>query len=198
MKLRFCIPTLLIASLASCGTDSTKDSGGAPGGGGPLPGPPSSSPLELEAQLNGRYVQSLRIEEGEFAATGPGEEIALTFVANGMANVKQFEIRLEIDPIDALAFEGSSFSPNQPFIAPPGFSIERMDSGQWRTGGASIGQAKDGDDTLGTLTLLTGDRFATVTQVEIRVAFFSMGPSFTDRDDYTAADLNMGVFVNKR
>jgi len=28
------------------------------------------------------------------------------------------------------------------------------------------------------------------------VAFFSLGPSFSDRDDYTAADLNMGVVIN--
>ena len=49
---------------------------------------------------------------------------------------------------------------------------------------------------LGTLTLITGERFTVSTQVEIRIAFFSMGPSFSDRDDYTAADLNMGVVIN--
>ena len=113
-----------------------------------------------------------------------------------MSNVKQFEFRLEIDPVDALSFQGSSFEPIQPFIAPPGFSIEVMEAGQWRTGGASVSQAKEGDDTLGTLKLVTGDQFSAGDRVQIRVAFFSMGPSFSDRDDYSAEDLYMGVVVN--
>jgi len=196
MPSRLCT-LLLLAAFTACGTDSPKDAD-SPGGGGlpTLPGPPSSGSLGLEAQLDGRYVQSIRIEEGEFVATGAGQEIALTFAAQGMTNVKQFEFRLEIEPSDALAFEGSSFAPIQPFIAPPGFSIEQMEGGLWRTGGASISQAKEGDDTLGTLTLITGKRFTAGTKVQIRIAFFSMGPSFSDRDDYTAADLNMGVVIN--
>ena len=54
----------------------------------------------------------------------------------------------------------------------------------------------EGDDALGTLKLVTGDRFSAGDRVQIRVAFFSMGPSFSNRDDYTAEDLNMGVVVN--
>ena len=30
----------------------------------------------------------------------------------------------------------------------------------------------------------------------MRVAFFSLGPSSSDRDNYAAADLNMGVVIN--
>ena len=33
-------------------------------------------------------------------------------------------------------------------------------------------------------------------QVQVRVAFFSLGSSFSDRDDSAAADLNMGVVIN--
>ena len=55
-------------------------------------------------------------------------------------------------------------------------------------------KSKEGDDILGTLTLRTSDDFDAGMQVQ--VAFFSLGPSFSDRDDYTVADLNMGVVIN--
>ena len=169
MKIRHCALLLLAALFASCGTDSTQS--------------PSADPPVLSAQLDGRYAQSIRIEDGPFAATGPGQEIVLTFAAQGMANVKQFELRLEIEPANALAFEGSSFAATEPFLTPP-LSIELTEEGLWRTGGASITQIKEGDD------------FDAGMQVQVQVAFFSLGPSFSDRDDYTVADLNMGVVIN--
>ena len=183
MKIRHCTLLLLAALFASCGTDSTKS---------PSASPPSPA---LSAQLNGRYAQSIRIEEGQFTATGPGQEIILTFAAQGMVNVKQFELRLEIEPANALAFEGSSFTATDPFLTPP-FSIELTEEGLWRTGGASITETKKGDDILGTLALRTGDGFTAGMQIQVRVAFFSLGPSFSDRDSYTATDLNMGVVIN--
>lgn len=181
MKIRHCTLPLLAALLASCGTDSTQN--------------PSADPPARSAQLDGRYAQSIRIEESQFTATGPGQEVVLTFAAQGMVNVKQFELRLEIEPTNALVFEGSSFAATEPFLTPP-LSIELTEEGLWRTGGASITETKKGDDILGTLTLRTSDGFATGMQVQVRVAFFSLGPSFSDRDDYTAADLNMGVVIN--
>ncbi len=181
MKIRHCALLLLAALFASCGTDSTQS--------------PNADPPVLLARLDGRYAQSIRIEESQFAATGPGQEIVLTFAAQGMVNVKQFELRLEIEPANALAFEGSSFSATNPFLTPP-FSIELTEEGLWRTGGASITETKKGDDILGTLTLRTGEGFDAGMQVQVYVAFFSRGPSFSDRDSYTAADLNMGVVIN--
>ncbi|MYC69559.1 MAG: hypothetical protein F4X17_02490 [Gemmatimonadetes bacterium] len=181
MKIRHRALLFLAALLASCGTDSTQS--------------PNADPPVLSAQLDGRYAQSIRIEGDQFTATGPGQEIVLTFAAQGMVNVKQFELRLEIEPVNALAFEGSSFIATDPFLTPP-FSIELTEEGLWRTGGASITETKRGDDILGTLTLRTGDGFTAGMQVQVRVAFFSLGPSFSDRDSYTAADLNMGVVIN--
>ena len=181
MKIRYCALLLLAALLASCGTDSTQS--------------PNADPPVLLARLDGRYAQSIRIEEGQFTATGPGQEIVLTFAAQGMIDVKQFELRLEIEPANALAFEGSSFTATDPFLTPP-FSIELTEEGLWRTGGASITETKKGDDILGTFTLQTSDGFDAGMQVQVRVAFFSLGPSFSDRDSYTAADLNMGVMIN--
>ncbi len=152
-------------------------------------------PIDGEGQLYGRYVQSIRIQEEEFTATGPGERIDLTFTATGLANVKQFEIRLEVEPNGILDFESSSFAPVEPFVALPGHSIELMDGGQWRTGGASFGEAKEGDGVLGTLTVVTGDGFSASTEVGIKVVFFSLGPSFSNRDDYGGSDLNLEVLI---
>ena len=180
MKIRHCTLLLAAALLASCGTDSTKS--------------PSADPPARSAQLDGRYAQSIRIEENRFTATGPGQEIVLTFAAQGMIDVKQFELRLEIEPANALAFEGSSFAATEPFINPLGIVL--TEEGLWHTGGASITETKKGDDILGTLTLRTGDGFDADMQVQVRVAFFSLGPSSSDRDNYAAADLNMGVVIN--
>ena len=104
MKIRHCALLLLAALLASCGTDSTQS--------------PNADPPVLSAQLDGRYAQSIRIEGGQFTATDPGQEIVLTFAAQGMVNVKQFELRLEIEPANALAFEGSSFICDRPLSHP--------------------------------------------------------------------------------
>ena len=183
MKIRHCTLLLLAALFASCDTDSTK-----------IPSASSPSPA-LSAQLDGRYAQSIRIEEGQFTATGPGQEVVLSFAAQGMVNVKQFELRLQIEPANALVFAGSSFAATEPFLTPP-LSIELMEEGLWRTGGASVTETKKGDDILGALTLRTSDGFDAEMQVQVRVAFFSLGPSFSDRDSYTAADLNMGVVIN--
>ncbi len=181
MKIRHCSLFFFAALFASCGTKSTQS--------------PNADPPALSARLDGRYAQSVRIEEGQFTATGPGQEVILTFAAQGMVNVKQFELRLEIEPANALALEGSSFIATTPFLTPP-FGIERMEEGLWRIGGASITETKKGDDILGTFTLRTSDDFDAGMQVQVRVAFFSLGPSFSDRDNYTAADLNMGVVIN--
>jgi hypothetical protein len=197
MLSRLCTLLLLIAFTA-CGTDSPKDAD-SPGGGGlsNLPGPPNSGSLGLEAQLDGRYVKSIRIDGQSWSASGPDQDLSITFVATGMVDTKQFEFRLRIDPATAFVFEESSFAPVQPFIPPPPSGVELMEQDLWRIGGAILSaDAATGDATLGTLTLKTAGGFDANTQVRVQIAFFSMGPSFSDRDDYTAADLNMGVVIN--
>ena len=196
MKSRLSILMILAATLSFCGTESAKNSLEQTASGQSLPVPSNATSLGLEARLDGRYAQSIRIKESAFTATQPGDKIDLTFVASGMTNVKQFEVRVEIDPAGALTFEESSFAPTEPFVALPGHSIELMDGGQWRTGGASFGETKEGDDALGTLSLIASDQFIAGTRVEVRIAFFSLGPSFSDRDDYGATDLNMGLVIN--
>ncbi len=193
------LPLLFISALMllHCGNDSGGNGGGPSS---PLPGPDSgnaNTSLNLDAQLSGRYVRHVRIAEGNFAASGPGEDIEITFIANGLSNVKQFEFRLRLDPDAAFDITASSFAPMQPFIAPP-ISIELTDEGLWRTGGASVSQALEGEATLGTLKLKTANGFDVNTQVRLQMDFFSIGPSFSDRDDYTANDLKVGIVINER
>jgi hypothetical protein len=197
MNFRLC-SLLSLAILTACGTDASKKAE-APGGGTlPLPNTFQSGPLELAADLDGRYVQSIRIKQGEFTATGPGQEVTMTFAAKGMDNVKQFEFRLEIDPTEALDFAESAFVATQPFLQPPPSGTELTDNGQWRIAGVILGEdPAEGDNALGTLTFKTKDGFDARTQVQVRITFFSIGPSFSNRDDYTANDLNMGITINK-
>lgn len=193
-------PLLLTCALAllHCGGDSGKNGSANP----PLPGPGGGNnsggdiTLSPNADLNGRYVQTVRIDGDSFAASAPGEDIEITFIANGLSNVKQFEFRLRLEPVAAFDLAASSFVPLQPFIAPP-VSIERTEDGLWRTGGASVTKTVEGEATFGTLKLKTASGFNADTQVRIQVDFFSIGPSFSDRDDYNSDDLKMGVVVNE-
>ncbi|MGY8823859.1 MAG: hypothetical protein ACKVJG_07970 [Candidatus Latescibacterota bacterium] len=187
-----------VLSLLHCGSDSGKDGSASPS----LPGPDGgtntggNAALSPNAELNGRYVQTILIDGESFTASAPGEEVALTFAAKGLSNVKQFEFRLRLDPASAFDVSASSFVPLQPFIAPP-VSIEVTEEGLWRTGGASVTQPLEGEATFGTLKLKTANGFDANTQVRIQVDFFSVGPSFSDRDDYSSSDLKMGVVVNE-
>jgi hypothetical protein len=183
-------------ALLHCGNDSGKNGGASQ----PLPGPDSgnqNTSLSLDAQLSGRYAQNVRIAQGSFKANRPGEDIEITFIASGLSNVKQFEFRLRLDPNAAFDLKASSFAPKQPFIAPP-ISIELTEDGLWRTGGASVTQALEGEATLGTLKLKTATGFDANTQVRLQMDFFSIGPSFSDRDDYAANDLKIGIIINER
>ncbi len=192
------LPLLLtcVLALLHCGGDSGKNGSASPS----LPGPGGNSggntALSPNAELNGRYAQTVWIAGQNFTASEPGQEIEVTFMAKGLSNVKQFEFRLRLDPVSAFDFSASSFVPLQPFIAPP-VSIEITEDGLWRTGGASVTKPIEGEATFGTLKLKTGNGFNANTQVRIQVDFFSVGPNFSDRDDYNSSDLKMGVIVNE-
>jgi hypothetical protein len=190
-----------LAALLCCGKDSVNNGGRSsslPVPGQALPGGSGNAPLGLVAQLNGRYAKSVRIEEDTWKATGPQQEISLSFAAEGMEKVKQFEFVLSFDPVTALDLDASTFVPPRPFLT-FGSGIELLPEGQLRLGGAILqadayAPAAGG---LGTLTLKTGTLFQARTQVRVQVTFFSIGPSFQDRDDYRAEDLNMGLVLNE-
>ena len=153
--------------------------------------------LGLEAQLGGRYVAAILIEEGAWAATGPQQDVLLTFHVKDASEIKQFEGIAELHPAESFDQEASLFVPNSAFVTLPGNGVELLDNNQVKFGGASLASAIEGDFTLGTLTLKTAAGFSTLTQARVQIVFFSVGPSSTERDNFEADDLNMGVVINQ-
>jgi len=200
-SLRYALTLVCALALLHCGSDPVQN--GTPSQPLPFPGSTDGTSdgnaelaLNANAELNGRYVKGVRIDGDSFSASAPGQDVEITFAATGLSNVKQFEVRLRIEPEAAFDLAASSFVPLQPFISPP-TSVERTEDGLWRTGGASVTRVVEGDATFGTLKLKTASGFDGDTQVQVRVDYFSIGPSFSDRDDYNANDLQMGVVVNE-
>jgi hypothetical protein len=194
--LRVLVGISFVLGLSQCERDPSKDSDKPDL---PLPIHPRSDSqgqgLKLEARLDGRYVRGVSIDRSEWSASGPGQEIALTFRATGMKSVKQFRIKVQTDPADAFDLAASRFASVQPFFAP---GIDTPAPGQVETGAAVLSEAQvNGDSLLGTLTLKTGSAFAASTRARVRVVLFSIGPNSTTRDEYGAEQLGMGIQVNQ-
>ena len=154
--------------------------------------------LGLKAQLSGRYLAAIHIEEGDWAATGPQQDVVLTFHVKEASEVKQFEGIVELHPAASFDQNASVFVPNNAFVTLPSNGVELVDDNKVRFGGASLAKPMEGDFDLGSLTLKTASGFTTIAQASIQVVFFSVGPSSMERDNYEADDLNMGVVVNQK
>ena len=156
-----------------------------------IPGSPGAG-LQSEVQLDGRFVRGLRIEQGNRSGMGAQQEVELQFTALGMSGIGQFEIKIAPDPLAAFDLSALNFSPDMPFITvPPGVEVQE-DNQLWIIG-ANVQRNSNGDATLGTLTLRTSSTFNLAT---LRVVFFSMGPSSSERENYTDELLNMGVVLS--
>ena len=156
-----------------------------------------SKGLGLKAQLRGRYLTAIRIEESDWAGKGSHQDVILTFLVRDASEVKQFEGVVELNPATSFDREASVFVPSSPFVTLPSNGVELLDNHQVKFGGASLVKAIEGDFTLGSLTLKTASGFSTLDQASIKVVFFSVGPSSMVRDNYGAEDLNMGVMINQ-
>ena len=164
----------------------------------PNPAPGAGEPeLNLKAELYGRYIGEISIDGTRWAATGPGQDVALTFDAIGLEQVVQFELIVETEPANLFDFDASSFAPQGPFVT-FGSGVEAIGEDRLRFGGANLRSPVAGDRTLGTLSLTTAAGFSASTSVRVRLVFFSIGPSSSERDSYDADQLNMGVVVNAR
>ena len=145
-SLRYALSLVCALALLHCGSDPVQN--GTPAQPLPFPGNTGGptngdAELTLNADLNGRYVKGVRIDKDSFSASAPGQDVEITFAATGLSNVKQFEVRLRIEPEAAFDLAASSFVPLQPFISPP-TSVERTEDGLWRTGGASVTRVVEG------------------------------------------------------
>jgi hypothetical protein len=190
-----CIAAVL--AFSSCEGDPSSDHN-TPGGLVPeLPSHPGSTGgTGLEATVNGQYVRVVNIEKGTWTATGPGQEVKVTFNAQGMRNVRQVFLRFQCEPAAAFALDASRFASRDPLYC-PGVDAS-AGGGLLETGAAVLGTAPsvEGDGLLGTLTLVTGPSFTATTKATVRVLVLSIGPNRTTRDDYAADDLNLGITLN--
>ena len=163
----------------------------------PNPTPSAGELLNLKAELNGRYIGEISIDGTRWAATGPGQAVELTFDAAGLDQVVQFELIVETEPVDLFDFNASSFAPQGPFVT-FGSGVEAIGGNRLRFGGANLRSPVAGDRTLGTLFLTTATGFSAASSALVRLVFFSIGPSSSERDSYDGDQLNMGVVVNAR
>lgn len=194
--LLFLTPLLFALILIGCQSDPSKDSDN-PGRSVPInPSPPSTTEeLRLEARLDGRYIQGIQIEPGDWSAIGPGQEIAITFKAQGLQGIGQFDLIMEPRPATRFDMRSSVFVPKPPFVTlPPG--VEQQEDGQVRFIGVNFEKSTSGDAELGTLRLRTPADFSTRDPLRLSVVFISMGPTSTQRDSYQAQELQLGIVVN--
>ena len=142
---------------------------------------------------NANVVVSLD-SPAEVSDVGPGATIEVKISASGMVGVKQFDITLEVSPVDAFDLTKTTFAPDPAFAISPG--VEYPAEGQVKSGAASFTTAVDGEGTLGTFTLTTADGFTTETEATITVIKVSLGPTSTDRDVFETDDLGLSITVN--
>lgn len=124
---------------------------------------------------NANVVISL---DGEHAAAGAGEQVQVALSASGMVGVKQFEVTLTVLPADAFDLAATTFTPAFGFS--PG--VELLGDGQVKSGGATLGEAVDGDGALGVFTLTMSSSFSRESPAEVVVSSTSLGSSSVDRD----------------
>jgi hypothetical protein len=190
---------LMLVATSSCEGDPSRDSSN-PGSSVPLdptrPDVPADNPsLELQTQLEGQYVGGLQITGGNWSGIGARGLIEITFSASGMVGIGQFDVVLTPDPPTAFDMGLSHFASAAPFLT-MGTGVKRLEDGSVRFIGVDFQRTSNDTATLGTLRLRTEAAFSADTQVRLPVTFFSMGPSFAERDNYAQADLNVGVVIN--
>ncbi len=190
------IATVLFLSLYALHCNSSDSAGSRAQH--PSPIRPNGTEYNLKAQLDGNYVKGIRIEESNWSAVGPQQDVELKFQAEAMVGIGQFEFHLELAPSNAFDVSASSFVTAAPFVTLLGGIDPGSTSSRIKIGGANMNRSSNGDAVLGTLNLQTSSQFTRQTEARIRIVFFSMGPESQIRDNYSTQDLNMGVVVNQQ
>jgi hypothetical protein len=156
--------------------------------------PTSDSQLNAAATLSGDYVGGLAIEAALPSVLEGGAPVALTFSTQGLVEVRQFEVVVQMEPAGAFDASSATFEPASPFLT-FGPGAESRGEGALRIGGASLGKGQNGTAVLGTLRLNAAAAMAQVEEVVVRVTFFSVGPSSSLRDNYAVEQLSMQVQI---
>ncbi len=148
----------------------------------------------LLAPLSGDFASDVTITGGPWLATEPEQPLALTFIANGLAGVKQFDLVVRLEPAAAFDISSFRFITETPFLNPIGVDV--LSEVEIKMGGAILGTAVNGDWVLGTLMMQTSAEFSTAQPAQLVIQSFSIGPTSFERDDYDEEELKLGVIIN--
>ncbi len=180
--------------LSACSDDGGNSPIPNPGG---VNGPGAVTELRQSATLSGGYAGQIRIDGEGWPANTSAQVLRLTFLVDGMAGVRQFELRVEPEPASAFDISAAVFAATQPFVTPFASGIQ-MEGNIMRMGGASLTGDLDGAGTLGTLTIQTSSNFNAFTDARLVVTLLSIGPSSSQRDEYESDKLRLGINVGGR
>jgi hypothetical protein len=128
---------------------------------------------------------------------GPGAAVTIGLAGRSVANVKQFEVALEVEPAGAFDLSQTQFAPNEALfpISPGPFYPDGPNGNRVQAGAASFGNAVNGHADLGTFTLTTAETFTPQSRAVVRVTRVSLGPTSTARTVYTAAEIGLAVTI---
>jgi large repetitive protein len=164
----------------------------------PVP-PPGDTEIVITGDtvpLSGLHISGLSISPASLTGVRPGDEVELTVSGVGLSEVKQFAITLEVSPEDAFDLPATTFSPNEIFTIAPG--VDFLSLGRVQSGAASLAGPIEGDAELGTFKLHMSSNFNSSTSAIIKVAAISIGPTSTDRDNFSEDELGLGLLINSQ
>ena len=124
------------------------------------------------------------------------QNLQLTFQMEDLAEVRQFEVRVQPEPANAFDVDSAVFAGSQPFVTPFASGIQ-ISGNVMRMGGASLGTGVSGAASLGTLTIRTSSSFNSFTEARLVVTLLSIGPSSSQRDEYQSETLRLGIDVSE-
>lgn len=160
-----------------------------------LTGDPADTEYRQEAALEGRFITGIKIVGDAWKASGPHQDVSLTFEAHGLSEARQFELIVQPSPADAFDLSSAAFAlASPPWTFSPGIQV--LEDNGVRLGGASLGFSVEDTQLLGTLTLKTSRSYNSLTEARLGVVLLSIGPSSQERDSFGAAELNLGVSVD--
>ena len=145
------------------------------------------------------FVSQVSLNSAAEIAAGAGVQVPIALSAAGLAGVEQVEVTLTVSPAEAFDLAATTFTGSDAFGLSPAPGVEVYE-GRVR-GGAVVdvttSAAIDGDDDLGTFTLVTSDSFSEDTEAEIVISSVSIGPSSSMRDALDAELLDLSVYLNR-
>lgn len=207
MLLRFAIASL--AGLAACAEEDSisnpsspgevvapveEGSGGDPSSPGEAVAPVEEDGLRMTADLSGSFAERFRIVGEGIDVSGPGQVISLTFEVDGADRLRQFDMRLKVEPASAFDLENAAGSVETPFVTPVPNGV-KVEGAELRFLGASLTDSVTGTHALGTLRLRTASEYDPSAEVRLVLTSLSLGPNTQERDEYDS-DLGVGVSLN--